>query len=149
MTYGPASECPSKARERLQVLLRIRPRPSARRITAESQSQRRQAPLRIGSYSSSDQWIMMYSSLWGRVLNGSELRHILDKISIIKLAHSLHKLPDTISDLDRVLYTYSRLAKALSASPVTLNIGAAQAEISEAASYLHKNVQTSETELTP
>ena len=33
--------------------------------------------------------------------------------------------------------------------PVTLNTGAAQAEISEAASYLHKNVQTSETELTP
>ena len=33
--------------------------------------------------------------------------------------------------------------------PVTLNTEAAQAEISEAASYLHKNLQTSDTELTP
>ena len=54
---GPATECSSKARERLQLLLRIRPCPSTRRITAESQSQRGQAPLRIGSHSSSDQWI--------------------------------------------------------------------------------------------
>jgi hypothetical protein len=44
----------------------------------------------------------------GRVLHGSELRDILDKDSIINLAHSLHQLPDTISDLDRVLYTYAR-----------------------------------------
>ena len=57
MLYGPAAECSSKTRERLQVLLRIRPCPSAGRITAESQSQRRQAPLRIGSYSSSDESI--------------------------------------------------------------------------------------------
>jgi hypothetical protein len=92
MTYGPAAECSSKARERLQVLLRIRPRPSARRITAESQSQRRQAPVRIGSYSSSDKWIrhdIMFPC--GRVLHGSELRDILDKDSIINLAHSLHQ----------------------------------------------------------
>ena len=46
-----------RRRMRLQVLLRIRPCPSARRITAESQSQRGQAPLRIRSYSSSDEWI--------------------------------------------------------------------------------------------
>ena len=40
--------------------MRIRPCPSARRITAESQSQRGQAPLRIGSYSSSDESIRHY-----------------------------------------------------------------------------------------
>src|SRR5262245_47998385 len=57
MINGPATECSSKARERLQVLLRIRPCPSTRRITAKSQSQRGQAPLRIGSHSSSDEWI--------------------------------------------------------------------------------------------
>src|SRR4029077_2025179 len=57
MINGPAAACSSKARERLQVLLRIRPCPSARRITAESQSQRGQASLHIESYSSSDEWI--------------------------------------------------------------------------------------------
>jgi len=82
-------------------------------------------------------------------LHGSELRDIRDKITIIKFAHPLHELPDTISDLDRVLYTYSRRRFRPHRLPVTLNTGAAQAEISEAASYLHKNAQTSETELTP
>jgi hypothetical protein len=54
---GAAAEGSSKARERLQVLVRIRLCPTARRITAESQSQHGQAPLCIGRCRSPDQWI--------------------------------------------------------------------------------------------
>src|SRR6516165_4955216 len=57
MPNGGSAEGLSKARECLQILLRIGPCPTARRITAESQSQCGKAPLCVGCRSGLDQRI--------------------------------------------------------------------------------------------
>src|SRR5262249_12189733 len=101
---GSAAEHSGKARERLQGLLRIRPCPSARRITAEGQSQHGQAPLHICRYSSPDGWIRHDTILhfvsfvvFSRLSNGVGARRMANNVrqpavKVITLLASAHPL---------------------------------------------------------